>query len=50
MMNPPLSTSQIPVSSALECPSGFCFGLQLIENNNINNNTIKDIILGIELN
>ena len=29
---------------------GFSFDLQLIENNNINNNTIKDIILGIELN
>ena len=29
---------------------GFSFDLQLIENNNINNNAIKDIILGIELN
>ena len=28
---------------------GFSFDLQLIENNNINNNAIKDIILGIEL-
>ena len=29
---------------------GFSLDLQLIENNNINNNAIKDIILGIELN
>ena len=29
---------------------GFSFDLQLTKNNNINNNAIKDIILGIELN
>ena len=46
----PSELFQVPTSSALECPSGFCFDLQLIENNNINNNTIKDTILGIELN
>ena len=37
---------QVPTRS--EYLGGFCFGLQLIENNNINN-AIKDIILALDL-
>ena len=44
-----VSTFQVPTSSSLECSFGFCFGLQLIENNNINNNAIKDTILALDL-
>ena len=41
---------QVPTSSEyLGLPSGFCFDLQLIENNNINNNAIKDTILALDL-
>ena len=50
VVRPPL----LPLSPLIVCEPwvsvGFCFGLQLIENNNINNNTIKNTILGIELN
>ena len=38
---------QVPTSSEY-LGVGFCFGLQLIENNNINN-VIKDIILALDL-
>ena len=44
----PLSQTQVPTSSSLECSFGFCLGLQLIENNNINN-AIKDTILALDL-
>ena len=33
---------QVPTRS--EYLGGFCFGLQLIENNNINNNVIKNAL------
>ena len=38
---------QVPTRSSLE-GVGFCFGLQLIDNNNINN-AIKDTILALNL-
>ena len=43
---------QVPTSSDFKSflVSGSSFELQLIENSSINNNAIKDIILGIELN
>ena len=48
-INPCLSyvVFQVPTRSSLE-GFGSCFGLQLIENNNINN-VIKDIILALDL-
>ena len=48
-----LALLQVPsISETLYNTLGFgsSVDLQLIENNNINNNAIKDIILGIELN
>ena len=57
LLNEPSSDFQVPTSSALECFSGSCFALQLIENNNINNAIknvlkellIKDTILALDL-
>ena len=48
MISSLVSTFQVPTSSSLECSFGFCFDLQLIENNNINN-AIKDTILALDL-
>ena len=48
MISSLVSTFQVPTSSSLECSFGFCFDLQLIENNNINNaikNVLKELLI-----